>query len=82
MGVASLILGIISVVIALFISGFGWIAALLGIVGIILGAMARKNGKDGVATAGLVLSIIGVVLGLLLYIACVACIGGLAAAAG
>ena len=81
MGVASLILGIVSVVIAVFISGFGWVAALLGIVGIILGALARKNGTGGVATAGLVLSIIGLVLGLLLYIACVACIGGLAAIA-
>lgn len=81
MGVASLILGIISVVLALFFSGFGWLASILGLVGVILGAVARKKAKTGVATAGLVLSIIGLVLGLLLYIACVACIGGLAGAA-
>lgn len=82
MGVASLILGIISVVLALFFSGFGWMASILGLIGIILGTVARKNAKTGVATAGLVLSIIGLVLGLLLYIACVACIGGIAGAAG
>lgn len=82
MGVASLILGIVSVVLALFFSGFGWLASILGLVGIILGAIARKQAKTGVATAGLVLSIIGLVLGMLLYIACVACIGGLAGAAG
>lgn len=78
MGVASLILGIASVVVALFFSGFGWVASILGLVGIILGAIARKNAKTGAATAGLVLSIIGLILGLLLYIACVACVGGLA----
>lgn len=82
MGVASLILGIISVILALFFSGFGWLASILGLIGIILGAVARKNAKSGVATAGLVLSIIGLVLGLLLYIACVACVGGILGAAG
>ena len=81
MGVASLILGIVSVVIGAFFSAFGWVAAITGIVGIILGALARKNGQGGVATAGLVLSIIGLCLGMILYIACVACIGGIASLA-
>ena len=80
MGVASLVLGIISVVLAAFFSAFGWLVAVLGLIGVILGAVARKNGQRGAATAGLVLSIIGLVLGILLYIACVACVAGLAAA--
>lgn len=50
------------------------------VLGIILGALGRKNvEKKGIATAGLVCSIIGLVLCLIFYIACVACIGGLAA---
>ena len=81
MGVASLVLGIISVVLAVLFSGFGWLAALLGLVGIILGSVARKQGQGGVATAGFVLSIIGLILGLLMYEACAAMVGGLASLA-
>ena len=62
MGVASLVLGIISVVLAVLFSGFGWLAAILGLIGIVLGTSARKKGQGGVATAGLVLSIIGLIL--------------------
>lgn len=77
MAVASLVLGIIATVLAVI--GFGWVAAIIGIVGVILGAIARKNNPgNGMATAGLVLSIIGTVLALLVYIACAACIGSLA----
>lgn len=44
----------------------------------ILGALGRKNlDKKGVATAGMVLSIISIALGLLMWLACAACIGGL-----
>lgn len=82
MGVASLVLGIIAVVIGLFSAGsLGWLGAVLAIVGIILGSLGKKNpDSQGIAKAGLVLSIIGLILSLLLYIACAACIGGLAAA--
>lgn len=79
MGVASLVLGIVALVLAIFVPAFYLITFILGIVGIILGALGRKNAaKKGVATAGLVLSIISVALGLLFYIACAACVGGLA----
>lgn len=78
MGVASLVLGIISVVIAVFLNAWGWLAAIIGIIGAILGAVAKKKGQGGPATAGLVLSIIGIILGLILYIACAACVAGLA----
>ena len=74
MGIASLILGLISLIVALFFSAWGWVAIIVGIVGIILGALAKKKGEGGVATAGLVLSIIGAALGLIFYLACVACI--------
>ena len=79
MAVASLVLGICALVFPFI--GFGWLSVLVGIVGIILGAMARKKetGK-GMATAGLVMSMIAVVLGLIMWIACAACVGGLAAA--
>lgn len=79
MGVASLVLGIISLVIGLFSTGsLGWLGAVLAIVGIILGALGRKDpdGK-GIATGGLVCSIIGLVLCVILYVACAAAIGSL-----
>jgi hypothetical protein len=77
MGVASLVLGILAILITVFTGGsFGWIGAILAILGTILGAVGRKNPeKKGLATAGLVVSIIGLILGLVLYVACVACIG-------
>lgn len=77
MAVASLVLGICSLVFPFI--GLGWLSALLGIVGIVLGALGKKNvEKQGMATAGIVMSIIAVALGLLSWIACAACVGGLA----
>lgn len=80
MGVAALVLGIIAIIIGIFSAGtLGWAGAIMGIIGIILGALGRKNapeGKTGIATGGLVCSIIGTILSLLLYVACAACIGG------
>ena len=63
MAVASLVLGIISLVIGIFSSGLlGWLGAILAVIGIILGALGRKDpAKKGMATAGLVCSIIGVI---------------------
>ncbi len=74
MGAASLVLGIVSLVLAIVAPGIGWVAAILGIVGIVLASNARKQGQGGVATAGLVLSILGLVFGVITYLACVACI--------
>ena len=77
MAVASLVLGICALVFPFI--GLGWLSMLLGIIGIILGALGKKNvEKQGMATAGIVMSIIAVALGLLSWIACAACIGGLA----
>lgn len=79
MAVASLVLGICSLVFPFI--GLGWLSMILGIVGIILGALGRKKAeKKGMATAGIVMSIIAVALGLLMWIACAACIGAIGAA--
>ena len=79
MGIASLVLGILSIILGVFTAGtIGWLGAIIGIIGIILGAIARKNNPNGIAMAGVVCSIIGTILCLLFYIACVACVGGLA----
>lgn len=79
MGVASLILGIIAILIGLLSAGlFGWLGAIVGIIGIILGALGRRNPEGkGLATGGLVCSIIGTILSLAFYIACTACASGL-----
>ena len=82
MAVASLVLGIVSSVFS-FIPAADLFGGIMGIVGIVLGALARKNpDKKGMATAGLVCSIIGTVLCLILYIACVGCAAGTASMFG
>lgn len=53
MGIASLVLGIVSLVCGCFLPGLQWIGSIAGLIGIILGALGRKNSeKKGIATAG------------------------------
>ena len=59
--VASLVLGIVSVVFCFF-GTWAIIGLATGIVGIVLAVKGQKSPKKGLATAGLVLSIIGVAL--------------------
>lgn len=73
MGVASMVLGIIALVITVFFQAWGYIGIILGVVGIILAAVAKKKGQKGPATAGLVMSIIATALCSLIWIACIAC---------
>ncbi len=83
LSIASLIIGIFTLIMGLFGWTFGWgtiIGVITGIVGIILGVMGKKQDGSGVATGGLVTSIIGLVLCGILFIACVACAGVLVAA--
>lgn len=76
MAIAALVLGILSIVFAVFGSGLQWIGAMVGIVGIILGIQGKKDPeKAGMAKAGLICSVIGTVLSLVMFIACVACVG-------
>ena len=75
MAIASLVLGIISIVLALFGAGFQWVGILLGIAGIVLGVLGKKEPEQaGLAKAGMICSIVGTALSLLIYIACVACV--------
>ena len=77
--IASLVLGIIAVVFWFF-GALSLISVVCGIIGIILSASAKKSGyTGGLATGGLVLSIIGLVGGAISFIACVACVGTLGA---
>ena len=70
MGIASFVLGILSTLCS--VCGAYWPAVIMGIVGIILAALAKKRGAGGLATAGLVLSIVGTSIALLCIVACVA----------
>lgn len=72
---ASLVLGIISVVLWFF--GYSSIiSVILGIIGLIQAGKAKELGyQDGILTAGRILSIIGLIGGALAFVACVACVG-------
>lgn len=72
--IASLVLGIIACVCVFFGQG-ALLGIVLGVVGLVLGINARKENPSGMATAGIVLSTIAVVICALGFLACVACIG-------
>ena len=68
---ASMVLGIISVVLWFF--GYSSIASvILGIIGLVLVSKAKGEGyESGIRTAGFVLSLIGVIGGVIVFIACI-----------
>ena len=81
MGIASLVLGICSIVFTVFSAGcLAGISIVLGIVGTILGAIDLKKKKEtglpnGITKAGLVCSVIGLcisIIALVFYIAVLA----------
>ncbi|MBU4439309.1 MAG: hypothetical protein L6276_04805 [Acetobacterium sp.] len=78
--IASLVLGIVSLV-CIFLGYFTIIGIVCAIIGLIFAIQIRKAGElegfkpSGMATAGLVLNIIGLGLCALAFIACVACVG-------
>ena len=74
MAVASLVLGIISTIWGVILPS-KIIGAIIGIVGIVLGAVVKNDPSNGMATAGLVLSVIGTVLCLIISVACAAACG-------
>ncbi|MBN2161248.1 MAG: hypothetical protein JW807_17805 [Spirochaetes bacterium] len=76
MAIASLVLGIISIMFA-FTGPFSFIGIILGVIGIVLGAIARKKEPDNtLSTGGLVTSIVGCAIALVFNLACIACISG------
>ena len=78
--VASLVLGIIAVVLWFF--GYtSIVSVMLGIVGLVCAGYAKKAGfMGGLRTAGFVLSLIGLIGGGIAFVACVACAGAIGAA--
>lgn len=88
---ASLVLGIVSATASLLLSASSIACLVAGIVGIVLGIKGREKsisfyGKaSGMATAGLVLSIIGTAVCALVFLSCLACmicVGGALAEIG
>ncbi|MDR1668522.1 MAG: DUF4190 domain-containing protein [Oscillospiraceae bacterium] len=78
MAVASLVLGIISLVF-MFIPGVSFVGIAAGVVAVILGALAMKQLKaagqpTGMATAGLVMGIVGLAIATIVTIVCGAAI--------
>ena len=71
LAIVGMILGIISILAGCC----GWYSLFLGIPGIICSILARKHGKSGMATAGIVCSVIGIILGILMTVMAVAIVG-------
>lgn len=72
MAIASMILGIVSIVCC-----WSWYICLpCGVIGLVLGIMFnKKNGSIGMSKAGVICSIVGMVLCVLLLIVCFALLG-------
>jgi len=74
MGIASLVLGIVSITFAIISWGcLWWLSLILGIVGLVLGILEMKKKKIageayGMAKAGFICSIVGIVLSIVLVI--------------
>lgn len=78
MSIAALVLGIVAVVLAWFYM-VNIVAIILGVVGIVLAILGSKKSKaaglpTGLATAGLVLSIIGTALAVIGFLSCTVCV--------
>ena len=73
--IASLVLGIISVV--LWFLGYSSIlSVVLGIIGVVMASKSKEEGYDeNIRTAGFILSVIGIIGGAIFFVACVACVG-------
>ena len=76
MGTASLVLGIIALVISLGLGPAGFTSSFPGILGIIFGAIALKDSNEkqrNYGKAGLILSLIALAMGIIVTVACVGC---------
>ena len=84
-GIASLVLGILSLILVWFGEGT-LLEMILSIIGIVFAVGASKelapDQRRGLATAGMICSIIGLVLSTLWLIACVLCVGAFASTIG
>lgn len=74
--IISLIVGILSILLACC---YPYVGVVLAIVGIVLAVVSKKkNGKSGLATAGLICSIVGVALTIIMIILVVIGVAALA----
>ena len=64
LAIVGMILGILSILLGCC----GWYSLLLGIPGLICSILSRKQGKSGMAVAGIVCSIIGIIIGILMTV--------------
>ncbi len=64
LAIVSLVLGILSIVCCCC----GWVGILFGVGGILCAVFANKQGKTGLAKAGLICSIVGAVLAAVIWI--------------
>jgi|GEM_PF-2569079 len=62
MGIAALVLGILGLVVSI-IPFIGMYALPLAVIAVILGALGRKKIPSGLATAGLILGLLGTAIG-------------------
>lgn len=82
MATASMVLGIISIVLGLF----GWLGIITGLVAVILAVVAKNqikadpsmSGSAGAAKGGLIMGIIGIVLGIVITILAIMAVNALA----
>ena len=79
LAIVALVAGILSIVFAFV---YTWVGLVLGIVGIVLSAKARKQSQTKMATAGFVCSIVGLVLSAVFVVCALACAATLFAAGG
>lgn len=81
METASLVLGIIALVISVVGTTYSWVGSVCGVLAIVLGALGmKKNTKDkGKAKVGMILGIISLTIGIIITVACVICVGAGAA---
>lgn len=63
MAIISLLLGTLSIISVIVFNFYAWyITVIIGALGIIFGFIGKKRSKISVANAGIILSIIGIVL--------------------
>ncbi|MCQ2588371.1 MAG: hypothetical protein MJ174_09665 [Treponema sp.] len=76
MGVASLVLGIISLVSSVVggVFSLGWVGSICGVIAIVLGVLAKKDAAQaGKGKAGMICGIIALAWGVISTVACIAC---------
>ena len=73
MAIAGMVLGICAVVFVVFFWFIWFVGIILGVVGLVLSIMARKQNPSGMATAGLILNIVALAITVVVVLACTAC---------